>query len=130
MVACLGMNNYLCTILTETITNEKKKRRIPGFGIFLSGGLRKRKRKKISEILICFVSVACCCGLCVPDMIIMRAIFNAKEKSGELFAFPLRERKWKIISRSSFVMVSMWMVLNSAMTVSRSGKILGKFKMG
>ena len=35
----------------------------------------------ISGILLYFVSVACCCGLCVPNMITTKA--NAKENLGE-----------------------------------------------
>ena len=47
----------------------------------------KRKRKKIAFF---FVSVACCCGLCKPNMLIAKA--NAKENLGE-FAFPLRKQR-------------------------------------
>ena len=42
-----------------------------------------------------FVTAACCCGLCVPNMIITKA----KNTWGSLFAFPLRKRKQNKISR-------------------------------
>ena len=46
MSCSLGRGGWVVvdTTLTETITSEKMK--IPGFRIFLSVGLRKRKRKK------------------------------------------------------------------------------------
>ena len=75
--------------------NKRKNLRIWDFSAVR---LRKRKRKKISGILFNFVSVACCCGLCVPNVIIAKA--NAKENLGEFFvAFPLRKRKRNIIFR-------------------------------
>ena len=56
----------------------------PGFRIFVSVELW---RKKLSGISIYFVSVVCCCGLCVPNMIITKA--NAKQIFwGNVFAFP------------------------------------------
>ena len=51
---------------------------------FLSVELRKQKRKKMSGFLL-LVSVACCCGLCVPNMTTTKA--NAKENLGE-FVLP------------------------------------------
>ena len=44
---------------------------------------------------ISFISLvwACCCGLCMPNMIITNA--NAEENLGELFAFALRKRTAK-----------------------------------
>ena len=50
---------------------------------FPSVELRKRKRKNISGIIFLFVSVACCCGLCVPNMTMMKA--NAKRESGGIY---------------------------------------------
>ena len=59
--------------------------------------------------IFCIVSVACCCGLCVPNMTITKA--NAKENLGEfIFAFPLRKRNWNKSSRFSFVIISVRMV--------------------
>ena len=101
------------TILTETITSENKYK-FQDLG-FLSVELQKRKRNKISGILFLFASVACCCGLCVPNMTIAKA--NAKEIWGNLFAFPLRKRKQKKISRFSFVIVSVRMVFSGGVGV-------------
>ena len=103
------------TILTETITSKHNKN--PRISDFLSIELRKRKRKKNSGILNYFRSVACCCGLCVPNMIIAKA--NAKEIWGELFAFPFRRRMRKQISRFLFVIIFVWIVTRiSAITVT------------
>ena len=55
----------------RTMTSVKRS----GILDFVSVGLRKRK--EISGNLLSFVIVACCCGLCVPNMPITRA--NAKE---------------------------------------------------
>ena len=88
--------------------NYKRKKKIPGSRIFLSIELRKRKRKKISRILFFFVNVSCCCGLCIPNLIITKA--NAKENLGYLFAFPWRKRKQNKTSRFSFVVISVRMV--------------------
>ena len=77
--------------------NYERKNQNPKVFDFLSVGLRKRKRKKISGTLKYFVSVTCCCGLCVPNMIVAKA--SAKESLGNLFPFPLRKRKQKQIPR-------------------------------
>ena len=55
--------------------------------LILSVELQKRKRKKLSGILIYFVSVACCCGLCVPNMIITKA--NVEENPGEFICLSI-----------------------------------------
>ena len=52
--------------------------------------------------------MACGCGLCVPNMIITKAM--RKNIWGNLFAFPLRKRKRTKNSRFSFVIVSVQMV--------------------
>ena len=69
----------------------KRKNKNPGILDFLSVELRKRKRNKISRILIYFVSVTCCCGLYVPNMIITKA--NAKENPGELICLSITKAK-------------------------------------
>ena len=78
------------TILTETIMIETNPRTLD----FLSVALRKRKRKKISGILTYFVSVACCCGLCLPNMIITKA--NVKESLVEFNCLSDTKAKAKI----------------------------------
>ena len=56
--------------------------------------------------------MACFCGLCMPNMIITKA--NAKEHLGEFIClFSLRKRKRNKISRFSFVIVSLRMVIVS-----------------
>ena len=56
---------------------------------FLSAGLRKRK--KISGVLFFFVTVACCCGLCEPNMLITKA--SAKENLGEIICLSIVKAK-------------------------------------
>ena len=73
--------------------NYKQTNENPGILDFLSVELRKRKRKKISGILMYFVSVACRCGLCVPNMIIMKA--NAKEIIGEIICLSITKARAK-----------------------------------
>ena len=68
--------------------------------------LRKRKQKKISGILFLFVSVACYCGLCMPNMSVTKA--NAKENLGEFICLPPKK---KTFSRFSFVIISVRKVL-------------------
>ena len=68
------------SILTETITSQKIQ--VPGFRISLCC-FTKMRAKEISGIILYVVCVACCCGLCVPDMIIVKA--NPKEN---LVEFP------------------------------------------
>ena len=46
-----------------------------------------------SQILIYLVSVSCCCGLCVPNMIIAKA--NAKENVGESICLSITKAKAK-----------------------------------
>ena len=59
----------------------------------LSLDLQKRKRNQFCGILIYFVSVACCCGLCEPNMIITKA--NAKENLGECICLSTTKAKAK-----------------------------------
>ena len=79
------------TTLTETITSETKYKWYD-LG-FLCVELRKRERKKISGILFYFVSVSCCCGLCMPNMIVTKA--NAKETLGEFICLSIAKAKAK-----------------------------------
>ena len=58
----------------------------------------KRKQKRISGILLIhIVSVACCCGCYVPNMIIAKAI--AKENQGEFLCLSIAKAKANKISR-------------------------------
>ena len=76
----------LVTILKEAIASENSK--IKGIlKDFPSVGLRKRKQKTSQGFCFSFVSVACCCGLCVPDMLMTKA--NAKENLRELICLSI-----------------------------------------
>ena len=89
-----------------TITSAKKTN-IQGCWISL-WWITRPKTKEISGI--CFVIVACCCGLRVPNMIITKAY--ATENLGE-FRLPFYyENEKKTFSNFSVVIVSMLMALN------------------
>ena len=79
------------TILTGTLTSEKKKKSQDLD--LLSVELRKRNRKKISGIKSLFVSVACCCSLCAPNMTITKT--NTKENLGEFICLSITKAKAK-----------------------------------
>ena len=74
---------------------KKKNIKNPRIWDFVSVEVRKRKRKKISRILIYLVSEACCCGLRMPNMIITKA--KAKENLGEFICLSIAKAKakWK-----------------------------------
>ena len=55
---------------------QAKINKIPRLWDVLSVGLRKRKRKEISGNYFCFVIVACCCGLYVPNIFITKATLS------------------------------------------------------
>ena len=95
---------FVNTILTETITSENKyKSKGLGFFYLLDyERLSKRKQNKNSALLLnSFVCVACCCGLCMPSMIFVRA--NAKRKVGEFVCLSNTKAKAKEIPRFSAV---------------------------
>ena len=52
-----------------------------------------KANENLWDFTICFVSVACCCGLCVPNMIIMKA--NAKENLREFICLSTTKAKAK-----------------------------------
>ena len=68
------------------MTSEKK---IPGFRIFSLLDYESESERKSLGFDFFFVSVACCCGLCLPNMIVAKA---NEEIRGNLFAFPLRKQ--------------------------------------
>ena len=77
---------------TITLIYERQNK-IPGFRVLSLLNYETEGERKSQGILIYVVSVACCCGLCVPNMRITKA--NAKESLRELtyFSIPKVEAK-------------------------------------
>ena len=68
--------------------NYKRKKKITRTFSVVDYDTWKRKENLWDLALSCFVSVACCCGLCVPNMFITKA--DAKENLGWFICLPIR----------------------------------------
>ena len=67
--------------------------KIPGLCIFSLLNYESESERKSPGFIIYFVSVACCCGLCVPNMITTKA--NAKEDQGEFICLSVTKANAK-----------------------------------
>ena len=95
--------------LTQKQLRAKKRKKFPGFRIFCFLDCESESERTSLGFDLFFVSVACCCGLWVPNIIITKA--NSKENLRDfvcLLHYESESQQKK--ERFSFVIVSVRMV--------------------
>ena len=91
--------------LREAKINKKSQ----DFGFSLDWITKARAKENLREFIIYFVSVSCCCGLRVPNIIITKA--NAKENLGEFACLSITKANAKTNLQILFVITFVWMVV-------------------